>query len=172
MKLILKNIYMLIYWITASWAYKKLHVSSFISPFCETRNKRNLHIGPKCLLRFGSSVGGSNIRLEENVRLGKGSHIFGNVRIGKNVMIAPNVCIAGGSHGTRLNNIAMVFQEPPVVKPIIIEDDVWIGANSVILSGSHLKKGTVIGAGSVVKTITDENYIYAGNPCKPISKRI
>lgn len=163
---------MLIYWISASWAYKKLHVSSFISPFCETRNKRNLHIGPKCILRFGSSVGGSNIWLEENVRLGKGSHIFGSVRIGKNVMIAPNVCIAGGSHGIKLSGVAMVFQKSPAVKPIIIEDDVWIGANSVILPGSHLKQGTVIGAGSVVKTITEANYVYAGNPCKLISKRI
>ncbi len=55
---------------------------------------------------------------------------------------------------------------------IIIEDDVWIGANSIILKGVILKQGTIIAAGSVVTKSTDPFSLYAGNPAKFIKKII
>ena len=53
-----------------------------------------------------------------------------------------------------------------LMKDIIVEDDVWVGANSIILKGVTLKKGSVIAAGSVVTKSTTPFSLYAGNPAK------
>lgn len=50
--------------------------------------------------------------------------------------------------------------------PIIIEDDVWIGADVTILPGVRIGKGSVIGAKSVVTKDIPSNVIAAGNPCQ------
>lgn len=55
---------------------------------------------------------------------------------------------------------------------IIIEDDAYIGANCVIMPGTIVHEGTLIGAGSFVKGELDSWTIYAGSPAKPIRKRI
>ncbi len=54
---------------------------------------------------------------------------------------------------------------------IVLEDDVWIGANAIILSGVHLGRGSVIGAGSVVTKDVPSYAIVAGNPAKIIRYR-
>lgn len=55
--------------------------------------------------------------------------------------------------------------------PIVVEDDVWIGLNSIILSGSYIGKGSVIGAGSVVSGKIPPYSIAVGNPCKVVRTR-
>jgi len=55
---------------------------------------------------------------------------------------------------------------------IIIEDDVWIGAHSIILSGSHVGQGSVISAGSVVSSRIPPYSIVAGNPARVIKSRL
>ena len=54
---------------------------------------------------------------------------------------------------------------------ITVEDDVWIGANSVILPGVHINKGAIIGAGSVVTKDIPPYAIAVGNPAKVIKYR-
>ena len=68
----------------------------------------------------------------------------------------------------RFNNIKV--WDTIGIKKIIIEDDVWIGANSIILKGVILKQGTVIAAGSVVTKSTEPFSLYGGNPAKFIKK--
>ena len=55
--------------------------------------------------------------------------------------------------------------------PIIIEDDVWIGSNSVILSGITIGRGAIIGAGSIVTKDIPKYSIVAGNPAKVLKQR-
>ena len=55
--------------------------------------------------------------------------------------------------------------------PIILEDDVWIGTNTIILSGVILGKGTIVGAGSVVTKSTKPYSIIGGNPAKLLRMR-
>ena len=56
-------------------------------------------------------------------------------------------------------------------KRIIIEKDVWVGANCFILPGVKIGEGAVIAAGSVVVKDIEKNVIAGGVPCKPIGKR-
>lgn len=87
------------------------------------------------------------------------------VNIGKNVFIAPGVCIACSGHAIdaeqRANGIG-------TSKPIAIEDNVWIGANTVICGGVTIGEGSVIGAGSVVNRDVPAGVVAVGNPCKVI----
>jgi acetyltransferase-like isoleucine patch superfamily enzyme len=86
-------------------------------------------------------------------------------------MIAPNCMISGGNHNYIDNLIPMIFQSSNS-KGIIIDDDVWIGANSVILDGVTIEKGAIIAAGSVVKNNVAKYEIVAGNPAKKIKSRL
>jgi 2,3,4,5-tetrahydropyridine-2-carboxylate N-succinyltransferase len=75
--------------------------------------------------------------------------------LGKNVHLGAGAVIAG-------------VLEPPSKSPVIIEDDVMIGANAVILEGVRVGKGSVIAAGSVVIDDIPENSVAAGSPAKVI----
>jgi len=156
-------VYRLAYYVVYGWIYKQLSPSAYISPFAQMRNKKNLVVGPLCVIRQSASVGGT-VTLGRNVRLGSCSHIMGRVTVGDDVMIAPNVVIAGGSHGTERNGVPMVYQVSQSESTIEIGSDVWIGANSVITEGVTVGDGAVIGAGSVVTKDVDAFSIVVGNP--------
>jgi acetyltransferase-like isoleucine patch superfamily enzyme len=68
------------------------------------------------------------------------------------------------------NDKYMMRKEFALIGPII-EDDVSLGANSVILPGITLKRGTIVGAGSVVTKNTSENDIVIGNPAELLKKK-
>ncbi len=93
--------------------------------------------------------------------------------IGKNTMIDMNVVVGGraivGDHchigaGTVLAGVI----EPPSAEPVIIEDNVLIGANAVILEGVKVCEGSVIAAGSIVIDNVEPNSVMAGVPAKKI----
>ena len=65
-----------------------------------------------------------------------------------------------------------IFFRRLIPKQIIIEDHVWIGANAVIMPGVTLKKGTVVGAGSVVTKDTEEYSVVVGSPARKIRNRL
>jgi acetyltransferase-like isoleucine patch superfamily enzyme len=115
-----------------------------------------------------------NIYIGNNVRITIDCCIWAEknskIIIGNNVLIGPGVKMFGANHGTALNGVPMVYQER-VEKDIVIEDDVWIGANSIIVSGVTIHKGAIVGAGSVVTKDVSESSIYAGVPAKYIKKR-
>ena len=60
------------------------------------------------------------------------------------------------------------FEKP---KPIMICDDVWIGARAIIMGGCTIGKGSIIAAGSVITHDVEEYSIVGGNPAKLIRKR-
>ena len=120
------------------------------------------------------------IRISENpLTLGEHSQInpfcviYGNsgVYIGDNVMIAPHCTIAAGNHNHKQIEIPMRHIKGYSTAPIIIEDDVWIGANCTITDGVKISKGAVIGANSVVTKNVNSYDIVAGCPAKIIGNR-
>ena len=61
-----------------------------------------------------------------------------------------------------------IGNEPEVVKPIVIEDDVWIGCRAIALPGVIIGKNSVVAAGSVVTKNVPPNTMVGGNPAKLI----
>lgn len=115
-----------------------------------------------------------------DVHIGKDSYInsctviySGNgVKIGENVLIGPNCTLAPVNHEYKEKNKLIKMQRFKESKGgIIIEDDVWIGANSVILDGSIIRKGTVIGANSLINGEIPEYSIFVGSPAVKIGER-
>ena len=98
-------------------------------------------------------------------------HIWGTggVFIGDRVMIASHTAITSATHNTE--GTSMRFGEL-ILKPVIIEDDVWIGAHTVIMPGVRIGKGAVVGAGSVVTKDVEENTVVIGVPAKFVRKRL
>ena len=76
-----------------------------------------------------------------------------------------------GNHGTALCNIPMVYQDRRE-KDIVIGNDVWIGANSILVSGVKINNGAIVAAGSVVTKEVPENAIVAGIPAKVVKYRL
>ena len=110
-----------------------------------------------------------NVSIGDNVALGAYVYIWGGgeVNIGDNVMIATHTVITSFGH-----DYTKELMNKTITKGrISIEDGVWIGANSVILPGVRLGKGSVIGAGSVVTHDVQANTVVVGVPAKYLKNR-
>ena len=98
---------------------------------------------------------GYNIHLGSNVLISRNCLINDacEVRIGNNVIISPNVCIYTGTCSTDPNRRGGNTGAQQG-RPIVIEDDVWIGANAIILDGVRIGQGSTIAAGCVVTRVS------------------
>lgn len=107
----------------------------------------------------------------KNTYLGDGVYVNFNltlvddtdIHIGNNVLIGPNVIIDTGTHPI---NPIIRKKQAQYNLPVYIEENVWIGAGSIILPGVRIGKNSVIGAGSVVTKDIPENVVAVGNPCR------
>ncbi|MDO8651589.1 MAG: acyltransferase [Undibacterium sp.] len=94
------------------------------------------------------------------------------IQIGKDVAIASNCTFAPVNHAYQDKKRRICEQGfIPSKGGIVIEDDVWIGANCVILDGAILRKGCVIGAGSVVRSEVPAYSVNVGNPLRLVEWR-
>lgn len=166
---LLHAFYKQIYFLIMAPFYGQLARSCYISPFASVRNHKKVFLNGFSVINRNSVIWGS-LKAGKNLQLNPGACIYGNVSIGDNVMIAPNVVIAGGNHGIIHNGTPMMLQKDVSIG-IIIKNDVWIGANSVILDGITIEDGAVIAAGAVVNRNVEAYSIVAGVPAKKIKMR-
>ncbi|MEA4915959.1 acyltransferase [Proteiniphilum sp.] len=110
-----------------------------------------------------------DIVIGSHTRIGLGNTVIGPITIGDKVNLAQNVIISGLNH--HFENIDKAISEQGVsTKPIVIEDDVWIGANSVVLAGIRIGKHVVIGAGSVITKDVPSYSVALGNPARIVKQ--
>jgi virginiamycin A acetyltransferase len=138
-----------------------------------------LTIGPHSVLddfvkiKFVGGIG--NIEIGESTYINSGTVIYsGNgIKIGSSVLIGPNCSIVPTGHEFKDPNQKIINQKfSPSKGGIIIEDDVWIGANVTILDGAYIHRGAVIGASSLVVGVVEENSVNYGNPSKNKGSRV
>lgn len=93
------------------------------------------------------------------------------VIVGKNVSIGPNVvciCEATANNGVEINTYSYVSEKASAMGNIVLEDEVWIGANVTILPGITVGRCSIVGAGSVVTKNIEPYSVYVGVPAKKI----
>lgn len=103
----------------------------------------------------------------DHTRVGLGNTIIGPVQIGHHVNLAQNVTVTGLNHNYQ-DAERPIDKQGVSTQLVVIEDDVWVGANSVILPGVILGKHSVVAAGSVVSHPIPPFSICAGCPAKVI----
>jgi acetyltransferase-like isoleucine patch superfamily enzyme len=113
--------------------------------------------------------GVGDVIIGNRTRIGMSNVLIGPVDIGNDVMLAQNIVLSGLNHG--YEDISKPINKQPVTKKkIILEDEVWIGANSVVVAGVVIGKHAVVAAGSVVTKNVPPFTIVAGNPAKVIKQ--
>jgi acetyltransferase-like isoleucine patch superfamily enzyme len=155
--------------------------SAQISPLADleiSKRGSRLIIGPGSMIDAFVKVkfvgGSGDIRIGAKSFINSGSVLYsGNgITIGDDVLVAANCTFAPTNHA---------FADPdrpireqgflPSRGGIIIEDDVWIGANVVLLDGAIIRRGAIIAAGSVVRGEVASLAIVGGNPLRALGRR-
>ncbi len=126
------------------------------------------HISRYCSLRAGHG----QIKIGSHVNIGEAAYVGGNgnIEIGDDCLLARGVVLLTGNH---------VFQDPSIpiryqgteLNSVKIGDDVWLGANVIVLPGVNIGKGCVIGAGSTVNKDLQSYSIAVGSPARVVGKR-
>jgi acetyltransferase-like isoleucine patch superfamily enzyme len=96
------------------------------------------------------------------------------IKIGSKVMFGPGVKLLGGDHNVKTLGKYMFDVEDKTEEtdaPIVIENDVWVGANVTILKGVIIKEGSIIAAGALVNKDVEAYSIVGGIPAKKIKDR-
>lgn len=112
------------------------------------------------------------VHIEDDVSIGKNVIMIasGGIKIGARTMVGHRTTLLSVNHKIPTGKQNMRFAGSENA-PVIIEEDVWIGAHSVIVPGITIGKGSIIGAGSVVTKNIPVYMIVGGVPARTIGKR-
>ncbi|MDB5959314.1 MAG: maltose acetyltransferase [Massilia sp.] len=123
-----------------------------------------VHLKPPLFVDYGSSI-----------TIGAGTFINYNltaldvaaITIGADVQIGPNVQLLTPTHPVEPGPRRAKWE---AAKPIVIEDNVWLGGGAIVLAGVTIGANSVVGAGAVVTKNVPANVVVAGNPARVIRR--
>lgn len=124
-------------------------------------------LGDKSVIEYFSIIdnGVGAVHIGSCTRIGLRNTLIGPVEIGNQVILAQNVVLSGLNHNYQ--DVGQPIRTQGVnVHPIIIEDECWIGANSVITASVRIGKHSIVAGGSVVTKSVPPYSIVGGNPAR------
>ena len=163
-------------------ARPRLWVKLFVNPIKHKKGKRSLirrrtrmdvlpfnrfELGTDSTIEDFCTInnGVGDVFIGDRTRIGLGNVLIGPVKVGNDVMFAQNIVLSGLNHG--YEDISLPPSRQKVsTNPIVVEDEVWIGANAVVTAGVTLGKHSVVAAGSVVVKDVPPYSVVVGNPGK------
>lgn len=163
-------------------ARPRLWIRWFVNPFIHKRGKQScirkrtrLDVVPWNKFNLGNATtiedfsainnGVGDVHIGDRTRIGLSNTIIGPVNIGNDVRLAQNVVLSGLNHNYESVD-SPIHAQGVSTKPIVIEDETWIGANVVIVPGVTVGKHAVVAAGSVVTKNVPPYSVVAGNPAR------
>ena len=143
----------------------------------EIQGAENISVGDHALIGrhvFLCATGGGTIALGDYVNLAMNvvvnAGVGGSIMIGSGVGIGNNTMVRATPHKYQ-DRTRPIMTQGHAPGRIVIEDDVWIAANRTILPNTHIERGCVISAGSVVGGLVKAYSIMAGNPARLVGQR-
>ncbi len=167
-------------------ARPRLWVKWFLNPFVHKKGKnaRICRYTRMDVMPFNNFVLGDNSTIEDfctinngvgdvligrRSRIGMSNVLIGPVTIGNDVILAQNIVMSGLNHG--YEDILLPPHDQPVSKKsITVENEVWIGANVVVVAGVTIGKHAIVAAGSIVTKNVPAYSVVAGNPARIIKQ--
>lgn len=137
----------------------------------DTPPYRRFSIGRKSVIESFSCINNAvgDVIIGDYTRVGLHNTIIGPVRIGNNVNLAQGITVTALNHNFD-DTTKRIDQQGVTTKAVTINDDVWIGANTVILPGVTIGTHSVVAAGAVVSKDVPPYTIVAGVPAKVIKQ--
>ncbi|MDF2670129.1 MAG: hypothetical protein K0R67_2435 [Paenibacillus sp.] len=130
-----------------------------------------LQMGDRSYIAAGAVVRDKSIIMGADCTINSYAVVTGNIVMGDGVRIASHASIYGFNHGYESTD-KPIFHQPIVSKGIEIGDDVWVGANAVIVDGVKIGAHSIIAAGAIVTRDVPPYSIAGGNPAKVIRNRL
>jgi galactoside O-acetyltransferase len=135
----------------------------------------NVKIGKRCQL----AANPGNIRIGGQASLHSNVVLLGQVSIGRYTLLSANVFASSGNHRASDTPHLLIRDqdlaancEGREVKPVVIEEDCWIGWSAAIMGGVHIGRGAVVGANAVVTADVEPYEVVGGNPARRLRKRL
>ena len=137
----------------------------------DTPPYRNFQLGRKSVIEsyccINNAVG--DVTIGDQTRIGIHCTVIGPVSIGNNVNLAQGITVTALNHNFE-DTTKRIDEQGVSTQPVVIGDDVWIGANAVILPGVTIGRHCVVAAGAVVTKDVPDNTVVGGVPAKIIKK--
>jgi len=130
------------------------------------------HINMHSAVKLMADRPGARIHIGEETRIhGSCIHAYRSITIGRRCLIAANCqIIDSNGHELSFDDVDRRIHTTSEGKPVVIEDAVWIGANTIVLPGVRIGRGSVVAAGSVVVKDVPPMCVVAGNPAKIVKR--
>ena len=144
--------------------FKNVSSTAIIQRNVKVYNKDNLVMGEKTNINFGAII------MNTRAKFIMGD--YSGAAFGLKVITGNHMSVVGKNHKqiSDVDKDAMPSSKE-FDKDIIVEEDVWLGADVTLLFGSYVKRGAIIGAGSVVRSVIPPYAIVTGNPAKVVGFR-
>jgi len=163
-------------------ARPRLWVSWFVNPFIHQKHRSasiranvRMDVLPFNAFKLGAhstiesfsvvNNGVGDVAIGEHCTVGIGSVVIGPVTIGSDVIIAQHVVMSGLNHVYEDVTLP-IHRQPVTTRPIVIEEECWIGANAVITAGVTVGRHSVVAGGSVVTKDVPPYSVVGGNPAR------
>ena len=137
----------------------------------DTPPYRHFSLGQKSVIESYSCINNAvgDVVIGDHTRIGLHNTIIGPVTIGSHVNLAQGITVTALNHNFA-DITRRIDQQGVATSPVVIDNDVWIGANAVILPGVTIGSHAVVAAGAVVTKDVPGNCIVAGVPAKIIKR--
>ncbi len=175
-----------VYWLLVpkNQARPRLWVQWLVNPFYHKKGRRatirrrtRMDVLPWNTFELGSDstiedfstinngVGG--VKIGNRTRIGLGNTIIGPVTIGDDVRLAQNVVLSGLNHNYE-DVTQPIHAQGVSTAPIVVEEETWIGANTVVVAGVTIGKHSIVAGGSVVTKDVPAYSVVVGNPARVV----
>jgi len=153
------------------YQHRGRHSVIYHSVRMDTPPYRQFRLGRYSVIESGACINNAvgDVIIGDYTRVGLHNTIIGPVNIGHHVNLAQGITVTALNHNFE-DSEKRIDEQGVSTTPVVIEDDVWIGANAVILPGVRVGTHSVVAAGAVVTKDVPSHSIVAGIPAKIIKK--